>query len=145
MKHRLQITLEDEANEILNQQENKSKYIEDLILKQDTSDLTAEIKRLSMLTDGLVNDTQNILGYIETLKMTIKQTIKQSMIDSSIASSRPTAYSTIQDYPKEFVPKPPDPVTGYPCCTKQTPCKHWAWDSMESCWKNTLTGVTKEA
>lgn len=98
MKHRLQITLEDAANELLNQQENKSKYIEDLILKQDSSDLTTEIKRLSMLTDSLVNDMQSVLGYIETLKTTIKQ----SQVDSSIASSRPTAWSTIQEYPKEL-------------------------------------------
>jgi Arc/MetJ-type ribon-helix-helix transcriptional regulator len=45
----------------------------------------------------------------------------------------------------EFVPSPPDPTTGYPCCTKSTPCKHWAWDGTESCWKNTLTGRARDA
>lgn len=138
MKHRLQITLEDAANELLNQQENKSKYIEDLILKQDTSDLTTEIKRLSMLVDGQVNDIQNIIEAINT----IKQNIANHQANSSV--SQPTAYSTISSYPKEFVPRPPDPDTGYPCCTKQTPCKHWVWDNSMPAWVNSLTGKTKE-
>ena len=43
-----------------------------------------------------------------------------------------------------FVPRPPDPETGYPCCTKQTPCKHWTWDNSIPAWVNSLTGKTKE-
>lgn len=138
MKHRLQITLEDAANELLNQQENKSKYIEDLILKQDTSDLTLEIKRLAMLVDGQVNDIQDIIEAVNI----IKQNVANRQADSS--TSRPTASSTISSYPEQFVPKPPDPELGYPCCTKQTPCKHWVYDGGNGVWKNTLTGKEKE-
>lgn len=43
-----------------------------------------------------------------------------------------------------FVPKPPDPELGYPCCQKTVPCKHWVWDGVEGLWKNTLTNRTKE-
>lgn len=43
-----------------------------------------------------------------------------------------------------FVPKPPDPETGYPCCSGRTPCKHWVWDDMGTEWKNSLTGKTRE-
>jgi len=136
MKHRLQITLEDAANELLNQQENKSKYIEDLILKQDTSDLTTEIKRLSMLVDGQVNDIQNIIGAINT----IKQNIANHQANSSV--SQPATNSNNRS--EAFVPRPPDPDTGYPCCTKQTPCKHWVWDNSMPAWVNSLTGKTKE-
>lgn len=45
----------------------------------------------------------------------------------------------------EFVPKPPDPETGYPCCVKARPCKHWVFDDLESLWRNSLTGKTKES
>lgn len=44
----------------------------------------------------------------------------------------------------DFVPKPPDPETGYPCCTKARPCKHWVWDDIETVWRNTLTNKTRE-
>ena len=43
-----------------------------------------------------------------------------------------------------FVPKPPDPETGYPCCTKDKPCKHWTFDGTTSSWVNTITGKTRE-
>jgi hypothetical protein len=38
-----------------------------------------------------------------------------------------------------FVPRPPDPETGYPCCTKSKPCRHWAFIGEEGVWKNELT------
>lgn len=43
-----------------------------------------------------------------------------------------------------FVPSAPDPNTGYPCCIKQAPCKHWIFNGAESHWKNELTGKTRE-
>jgi len=45
----------------------------------------------------------------------------------------------------EFVPKPPDPEIGYPCCQANKPCKHWVFDELDIVWRNTLTGKTKEA
>lgn len=44
-----------------------------------------------------------------------------------------------------FVPEPPDPDTGYPCCQKAKPCKHWKFDELNSQWVNELTGKIKEA
>lgn len=46
---------------------------------------------------------------------------------------------------EKFVPRPPDPETGYPCCTKARPCKHWQWDGNKSAYINTLTGKEREA
>lgn len=43
-----------------------------------------------------------------------------------------------------FVPKPPDPDKGYPCCAGRTPCKHWLWDDTGAEWKNSITGKTRE-
>jgi len=45
--------------------------------------------------------------------------------------------------PEVFVPKAPDPVTGYPCCLKSNPCKHWSYDGNKQMWINSLTGGTK--
>jgi hypothetical protein len=42
-----------------------------------------------------------------------------------------------------FVPKPPDPETGYPCCQRKSPCRHWQWSSDKEAWVNTLTGASK--
>ena len=54
----------------------------------------------------------------------------------------------IQQYaPKQeagFVPKPPDPILGYPCCQLKRPCKHWVWDSGLECYENTLTGEQRK-
>jgi hypothetical protein len=40
--------------------------------------------------------------------------------------------------------RPPDPETGYPCCQKAKPCKHWKFDNLNSQWVNELTGKVKE-
>jgi hypothetical protein len=45
----------------------------------------------------------------------------------------------------EFIPKPPDPELGYPCCSGNTPCKHWVFVGEEGYWQNTLTGKTRDA
>lgn len=45
----------------------------------------------------------------------------------------------------DFVPKPPDPETGYPCCQKRSPCKHWTWDGNIEAWINSPTGKTRES
>ena len=45
-----------------------------------------------------------------------------------------------------FVPKPPDPDSGYPCCQSTTHrCKHWVWDTDAAVYRNTLTNKTLEA
>lgn len=51
---------------------------------------------------------------------------------------------TTQNSSTPFVPRPPDPTTGYPCCMNQAPCKHWTFNGAEGQWKNELTGNTRE-
>lgn len=47
--------------------------------------------------------------------------------------------------PEPFVPRPPDPITGYPCCLNRVKrCKHWQWDNAQVAWSNTLTGEVIE-
>ena len=50
----------------------------------------------------------------------------------------------LEDYSKPGT-RPPHPIYGYPCCHKEAPCKHWAWDELQSIWTNTLTGDTRDA
>jgi len=44
-----------------------------------------------------------------------------------------------------FIPSPPDPELGYPCCQKNKPCKHWKFDDLNGQWVNELTGKVREA
>lgn len=66
------------------------------------------------------------------------------------AEARREAQTSLSSIPglttasKALVPRPPDPVTGYPCCTKAKPCKHWKWDELKSQYINELTGEVKE-
>ncbi len=147
MKTRLQITLEDEATNILNQQENKSQYIEELIVKAANADLAQEIKRLAMLVDGQINDIQDIQKNVETIKQKIdglSSNGRTADFDSANLGSSPSEPAKIVKG-TEFVPKPPDPELGYPCCQGTAPCKHWVWSGIEGAWKNTLTGKTRDA
>lgn len=57
-------------------------------------------------------------------------------IDNSTSYGVPT---------EKFVPRAPDPETGYPCCLKARPCKHWVWDGNRSAYINSLTGKEREA
>lgn len=133
------ISVDDDIVEILEKTENKSAYIRKAILAEQDNNLTQEVRRLAMLVDGQVDDIQSIIEAITT----VKQSIANHQVNTSL--SQPTAYSTISSYPKEFVPRPPDPEKGYPCCTKSTPCKHWVWDNVDTVWKNTITGLTRDA
>lgn len=112
MKVRINITIDQEAVNILNEQENKSQYIEDLILNRVTEQ--------SILTEQRV---------IELIKEHARQELT-------------TADKFV---PEPFVPRPPDPITGYPCCVKKSPCKHWAFDQNMFEWVNSITGNRRDA
>jgi hypothetical protein len=116
MKLRIQITISEEANALLEKQPNKSQYIEDLILSGDT--WVPEAPKEDYLT-------------------------REEVLDLIKLHSKPS--DTSMGMPgSPFVPQPPNPDTGYPCCTKQTPCKHWIFNGAECQWKNELTGNTRE-
>lgn len=106
MKLRIQITLSEDANTILEKQPNKSQFIEDLIL--------GHREPLQPATGGITRE--EVMELIKSLK----------------------------EVKVPFVPKPPDPDIGYPCCTGKNPCKHWVWDDVDTLWKNTITGATRD-
>jgi hypothetical protein len=107
--------LSPEAVSILESQSNATQFIEDLIISSNTWVPEAESKA------GL--SKEEVLDLIKTYLPLGPSTPNNSTV---------------------FVPSPPDPITGYPCCQKKSPCKHWSFDGAESVWKNELTGKTME-
>ena len=89
-----------------------------------------------------------------TVDYLIKQGLnKQVTFQHTPSSGKPfiedalaTPVVTAQSLPSKnnFVPKAPDPNTGYPCCQNNNPCKHWTWDTVDTVWKNSLTGKIRE-
>ena len=117
MKTSKTFRLSEEAINIINLQENQSKYIEDLILSKTTpASSSSELLSIEAMLDA------RFAALLEAInsKLTIKPT-------------------------EEFVPKAPDPITGYSCClNEQKPCKHWAWDGVKQSYTNNLTGEVRE-
>ena len=114
-KIRMNISISEEAALILEEKENKSLYIEELLLQGPR-------EPFAQPQAGLTKE--------EVLEL-INKAISPTSFPAAAVST-------------DFVPRPPDPVTGYPCCEKNAPCKHWVWDDMNTIWKNTLTGMTKD-
>lgn len=119
MKVRINISIDEEAVSILNLQANKSQFIEDLILlgspRAETSTGLSEQR--------------------------VREIIKEELSTPKNIDLASLGIKTADT----FTPKPPDPDKGYPCCSGRTPCKHWLWDDMNTEWKNSITGKTREA
>jgi hypothetical protein len=122
--------LSEEAAAVLEASDNATQLIEGLLLNESKSqndNLAREVRNLAMLIDGLANDMIRLIQKVDTVKQPVQAT-----------QALPIATGDT------FVPKPPDPELGYPCCSGRNPCKHWAFDGLDGVWKNTLTGRTKD-
>jgi hypothetical protein len=63
-----------------------------------------------------------------------------NVADSYMALSPVQKTEVKEKLVEAFVPSPPDPETGYPCCqNKRKPCKHWHYDGAEGFWENEFT------
>jgi len=133
MKQPKTFRLSEEAIEVLNNQQNQSKFLEDLILERTS---TGGILTMSQLNDLLEEQTSTLLEAIGGIPKS--QEKQYSSVPSKI--NIPSVVSGGQ-----FVPKPPDPITGYPCCRGSAPCKHWVFEEIDALWKNTITGATRDA
>jgi len=111
--------LSEEAVAELDKQANATQYLEDLLLRG--GERVYEVVPLHQL---------------EALLADIKQ--------SPVVAQPPQPLSPAYQSSSEFVPKPPNPLTGYPCCERPAPCKHWAWDDSVPAWKNSITGATRD-
>lgn len=138
------ISVDDDIVEILERADNKSAYIRKAILAEQDNNLTQEVRRLSMLVDGFVDDLRDIKVHIDFIKQNMSSNGARSalgVIDDTVLEMKNVAVTK----GSEFVPRPPDPETGYPCCNGRSPCKHWVWSGIDGAWKNTLTGKTRDA
>lgn len=125
MKKPVSIKLDEQLWVYIKNKTNKSRFISELI-KQD---MQAQV--IKPIVDGV-------------REKLLQDEVFISEISSRMSKAGSTAYiSSPVNAP--FVPRPPDPTTGYPCCSKATPCKHWTFDGTDDVWTNTLTGATRNA
>ena len=82
-----------------------------------------------------------ILGYAEK-KMEVVPLYQLQALLEEFNISKPVSVTPVSN--ELFMPKAPDPITGYPCCELPNPCKHWQWDGVQGVYKNTLTGKIRE-
>lgn len=118
--------LSEEAAQILDQQDNATQFVEDLLLQNKQP-----ISRGEAL----------ILGRLETIGLSSSG--RTSGFDPGNVGSIPAEPAKTQS--TAFVPRPPDPETGYPCCQQSRPCKHWKWNDIDTVWENELTGKQRGA
>lgn len=134
MKKPISIKLSERLWVYIKDKPNKSRYIEELI-KQDVQQ--AQVKPIvqSVMRELLSNES----FFREMSERLTKPTTQEMIFPTQLMDP------LLDKLEQPFVPKPPDPATGYPCCQKQVPCKHWSFNGADDLWINILTGETKDA
>lgn len=116
----INIRLDDELHVRLRQVESISEFIRDAIKEK--------------LDDKQSKGSTDLLSIEAMLDERFMPLV--DLIEEKFSNIKPT---------EEFVPKAPDPTTGYPCCTNdKKPCKHWQWDGVKQSYTNTITGEVRE-
>lgn len=109
MKNRLQITLEDEAYSILNQQENKSQYIENLLLnkkeKSQVSDSDDIGEMLTFVISELADIKQQISGLSSNGRTVDFDSINLGSSPSEPARNKQDILSDIREIESEYAEK----------------------------------------
>lgn len=123
--------LSDEALERADSYGNRSEYIESLVMGGKVADELAT-------TDSV------LLAHMKAMEKRLISLLEER---SSVAPPTLQAPADPLDAlaSQAFVPRPPNPLTGYPCCERPAPCKHWVFDGNEGVWRNNLTGTTRDA
>lgn len=122
MKKPISIKLDEALWVHIKSKTNKSAYISELI-KQDLQQ--AKIKPI---TESVINELLTSEVFFNEMSQRLK--VKSVQFNAPVKSD-------------VFVPRPPDPQVGYPCCQKPAPCKHWKFNDIEQHWVNELTGEVK--
>lgn len=113
-----------DAVAVLDSKDNATQYLEELLLgSPQTGNSTPQLNSATLILE-MEEMTRALLA---EAVIELKESLKQSPQTNT------------------FVPKPPDPEKGYPCCSGRSPCKHWVWDNVDTVWKNTITGLTRDA
>lgn len=127
MKKPISIKLDENLWVFIKNKTNKSRYFEELV-KQDI-----QMKQMKPIVKAVADELLGNEVFIRELFKRVGSI--PTVAQASVAS---------QNNSQPFVPRPPDPATGYPCCNQSKPCKHWAWNATDSIYKNELTGKVRE-
>lgn len=99
---------------------------------------------LIKITDELDSKLRTIPNKSDFVRQAIEEKLDGKLEPSVPSLTEERVIELIKQYSPEteqpFVPKPPDPILGYPCCQMKRPCKHWVWDSSTQEYENSLTG-----
>lgn len=126
MKRSLSIKLDENLWIFIKNKPNKSAYLQELI-KQDLQGQQVKPIVQAVITELLVNEF-----FFYELRTRLANSITNGI-------TVPVKQNT-----KKLIPRPPDPLTGYPCCAKATPCKHWKWNELDNVWVNELTNQVRD-
>ena len=131
--------------EQFNQESNKSDLINSLLSKHYNGRVDSEFDHLpdativNVLEAGRQADKEATAYHKSALN--IPGVVKGS---DFVPKEKDPFKQFLKDYSQPGT-RPPHPEYGYPCCHKASPCRHWAYDEVESHWVNELTKETKDA
>lgn len=126
MKKPISIKLDEKLWVYVKDKPNRSMYIQGLI-KQDL-----QAQQTKPIVQAVLNQLLQSELFFEEIRARLGNSITNSITLPSKNENTP------------FIPGPPDAKTGYPCCLKQSPCKHWLWNDTDAVWVNELTGNSRE-
>lgn len=127
MKKPISIKLDESLWVHIKNKTNKSAYISELI-KQDIQ---------AQQTKPIVDAVRSKLLEDEVFVRELSERLKVKPITNML----PTQLTEPLLDKQSFVPRPPNPQTGYPCCQLEKPCKHWVWNSdTGEGYVNSITG-----
>jgi hypothetical protein len=105
-------------------------------------------KLLLSLPDELMAELDKVSNKSEFARQAIKQALTGETNKPNIDLSNYPTFSDVERMIESklrvqpsntFVPQPPNPLTGYPCCQKNNPCKHWVYDALDESYTNSIT------
>lgn len=114
MKKLVAFRLSEEAINLLNKQDNKSAYIETLLVGGVKSGENSN----NLLLNGLISDIQDLNRKIDLL-------INRADSKDLLINNTP-------------------PIETPPCCLLPNPCKHWTYNGITEQWVNSITGKVKQ-
>lgn len=123
--------LSEEALSVADASGNRSEYIDALILGVRSM-------------DDAINEDTVLLKHFKSMEQRILSLLQERLSQTPVptpATSDPLEALAAQ----AFVPRPSDPIKGYPCWVGVSPCKHWVFDGADGIWRNNLTGATRDA
>lgn len=129
MKVRMNITIEEEARDLLG--DRPSQTIEDLILDRgrDDNSLVNEIK---FQADRIIEELKS--NTVVSKNSSVPQA-KEVVIPDPIMG---------EQFEWDEVVNPTNIITIPACCLKKSPCKHWQWNSDKEGYVNSISGEFRE-